>query len=151
MFHWFGWFYLQHSELSELNDILREGIATLPTQTWIPVIPQILARLKTHNDDLMSMLSLLLGCVSESYPEALVFPMMAAVNGSERTTTDEDAYQSHRALELLESISLRHPVSNNNIFDLHVCCDDLKIVFVVQRCDALFRFLQLKANWSVKS
>lgn len=93
--------------MAELNKLLFEGFTTLPTQTWIPVIPQILARLKTRNVHLMAMLRLLLGRVSDVYPEALVFPMIAAVDVERRM--DSEAKES-RCLALLQSIALRHPV-----------------------------------------
>lgn len=97
--------------MAELNEVLREGFTSLPTQTWIPVIPQIFARLKTQNPNLMKMVRFLLGRVSENYPEALVFPIIAALDGCERATNKNEPDEGQiKASELLADIALRHPV-----------------------------------------
>lgn len=97
------WF--QHADVPEVIRTVKEGFRFLPVRLWLPVIPQILARLKTTQPALKVMVRTLIRKVAAQYPESLIFPLIASAS---RDVRGED--EGYEASALLQAIARRHPV-----------------------------------------
>eukprot|EP01130_Rhizamoeba_saxonica_P013003 TRINITY_DN5522_c0_g1_i2.p1 TRINITY_DN5522_c0_g1~~TRINITY_DN5522_c0_g1_i2.p1 ORF type:complete len:981 (+),score=219.79 TRINITY_DN5522_c0_g1_i2:47-2944(+) len=72
------WF--QHAEISNVNDEIEEAISQLPLETWLQVIPQIIARI--HHPSLRENLHNLLVKVGSKHPQALVYTLPVATKST---------------------------------------------------------------------
>jgi len=57
---------------------LQEGFNTLSIDIWLPVIPQIIARIHTKNESFKRLIVNLLNKIGKEHPQALVYPLMVA-------------------------------------------------------------------------
>ncbi|KAG9394146.1 Serine/Threonine-protein kinase TOR [Carpediemonas membranifera] len=73
---WFS--YGQHSHVEE---VLLKGFASVPLETWLGVIPQIIARLHTASVPVRNLVHQLLGTLGHRHPQALVYPLAVASKG----------------------------------------------------------------------
>ena len=67
------WF--QYGQLAEVEQALQEGFAAISIDTWLPVIPQIIARIDTGQLSVRRSISALLCAIGRSHPQALVYPL----------------------------------------------------------------------------
>ncbi|CEM08834.1 unnamed protein product [Vitrella brassicaformis CCMP3155] len=95
------WF--RHAGHSALESALQEGFQTTPLETWLEVIPQILARLRSSNKALQKTIHALLKRIGKEYPQALVFPLTVA----SKSAISE---LSKSARQLLQEIEQHFPV-----------------------------------------
>ena len=70
------WF--RHAALPEVEESLREGFRKIPLDTWIMVIPQLLARIHSHQTVVRRLVHDLLVQLAELHPQALVYPLAVA-------------------------------------------------------------------------
>ncbi|KAG9125164.1 phosphatidylinositol kinase- protein kinase tor1 [Ceratobasidium sp. 392] len=57
---------------------MAEGISALPADTWLEVIPQIIARIQTPSPLIRSLINSLLLGVGQAHPQALIYPLSVA-------------------------------------------------------------------------
>ncbi|KAG8754899.1 phosphatidylinositol kinase- protein kinase tor1 [Ceratobasidium sp. 428] len=61
-----------------VNKDMAEGISALPADTWLEVIPQIIARIQTPSPLIRSLINKLLLGVAQAHPQALIYPLSVA-------------------------------------------------------------------------
>ncbi|KAJ7171409.1 phosphatidylinositol 3-kinase [Mycena filopes] len=70
------WFkYGSHEEISR---VIASGFSTVSIDTWLPVIPQIIARIQTPHANIRHTLNNLLTAVGKTHPQALIYPLTVA-------------------------------------------------------------------------
>ncbi|KAG8733272.1 phosphatidylinositol kinase- protein kinase tor1, partial [Ceratobasidium sp. 423] len=57
---------------------MSEGISALPADTWLEVIPQIIARIQTSSTRIRRLINNLLLGVGKAHPQALIYPLSVA-------------------------------------------------------------------------
>lgn len=70
------WF--DHGMYLEVYDALMEGMITIEINTWLQVIPQLIARIDTHRTLVGQLIHQLLIDIGKSHPQALVYPLTVA-------------------------------------------------------------------------
>ncbi|ORY17763.1 armadillo-type protein [Clohesyomyces aquaticus] len=94
------WF--SHGGLAEVNRTVIEGIKTVPIDTWLEVIPQLLARINQPNPTVRQSIHQLLIEVGKAHPQALVFPLTVSMKS-------DVARRSRSARELMEAMREHSP------------------------------------------
>ncbi|KAL9656580.1 hypothetical protein ABK040_012162 [Willaertia magna] len=67
------WF--KHGDLKEINKVLIDGFNTVSIDTWLLVIPQIIARINSHSSSVRKLTHKLLAKVAKNHPQALIYPL----------------------------------------------------------------------------
>ncbi len=67
-----------HETEREVEAALAEGFRRVSIDTWLKVIPQLIARVHTQSEALRRLLHTLLADVGKVHPQALVFPLTVA-------------------------------------------------------------------------
>lgn len=70
------WF--DYGQYPELFDALVEGMKLIEINTWLQVIPQLIARIDTHRSLVGQLIHQLLIDIGKSHPQALVYPLTVA-------------------------------------------------------------------------
>ncbi|EFJ44271.1 target of rapamycin, growth-regulatory PI3K-like protein kinase [Volvox carteri f. nagariensis] len=70
------WF--NHGAYEEVRAALQEGFQLVSIDTWLLVIPQIIARIHTHNTDVRQLIHHLLVKIGRHHPQALMYPLLVA-------------------------------------------------------------------------
>ncbi|KAL7026943.1 hypothetical protein ACKWTF_005245 [Chironomus riparius] len=70
------WF--DYGQTSEVIDALNEGIRIIEIDTWLQVIPQLIARIDTPRLFVGELIHKLLSDIGKSHPQALVYPLSVA-------------------------------------------------------------------------
>lgn len=70
------WF--DYGQYPEIFDALVEGIKLIEINTWLQVIPQLIARIDTHRSLVGQLVHRLLIDIGKSHPQALVYPLTVA-------------------------------------------------------------------------
>jgi len=65
----------KYGELSEVASTINEGIGGINLDTWLGVLPQLLARINVHEPSVRSVLHPLLTKLGEKHPQALMYPL----------------------------------------------------------------------------
>ncbi|PNW79096.1 hypothetical protein CHLRE_09g400553v5 [Chlamydomonas reinhardtii] len=63
---------------AEVRAALTEGFQLVSIDTWLLVIPQIIARIHTHNTDVRQLIHHLLVKIGRHHPQALMYPLLVA-------------------------------------------------------------------------
>ncbi len=74
------WF--AHGGNPEVNTAVTEGFATVTVDTWLEVIPQLIARINQPNARVRQSIHNLLTEVGRAHPQALVYPLTVAMKSS---------------------------------------------------------------------
>ncbi|KAI9778323.1 MAG: phosphatidylinositol kinase- protein kinase tor1 [Candelina submexicana] len=74
------WF--AHGGNPEVNTAVTEGFATVTVDTWLEVIPQLIARINQPNSRVRQSIHNLLTEVGRAHPQALVYPLTVAMKSS---------------------------------------------------------------------
>eukprot|EP00697_Spironema_sp_BW2_P017838 gnl/Spiro4/9656_TR5124_c0_g1_i1.p1 gnl/Spiro4/9656_TR5124_c0_g1~~gnl/Spiro4/9656_TR5124_c0_g1_i1.p1 ORF type:complete len:2413 (+),score=551.86 gnl/Spiro4/9656_TR5124_c0_g1_i1:148-7386(+) len=74
------WFRYGHNE--EIARLLSEGFESICIDTWLNVIPQLIARIHTPQQVVRKMIHDLLLKVGEQHPQALIYPLMVAAKSA---------------------------------------------------------------------
>ena len=91
------WFTYGH--LTEVEAALAEGFNAITIDTWLPVIPQIIARIDTGHVSVRRSISSLLCQIGRSHPQALVYPLAVVLKSQgERRETSAGAIMSDMRL-----------------------------------------------------
>ncbi|KAF2267940.1 ARM repeat-containing protein [Lojkania enalia] len=94
------WF--SHGGLPDVNRTITEGTKTVPIETWLEVIPQLLARINQPNPTVRQSIHQLLIEVGKAHPQALVFPLTV-------TMKSDVSRRSRSAKELMEAMREHSP------------------------------------------
>ncbi|CAM8904260.1 unnamed protein product [Rhodiola kirilowii] len=70
------WF--NHGEPTEVQMALQEGFSHVNINTWLVVLPQIIARIHSNNHAVRELIQSLLVRIGESHPQALMYPLLVA-------------------------------------------------------------------------
>jgi hypothetical protein len=72
------WF--DYGELPMVNAAMREGFQMLSVDTWLYVIPQLIARIHTKEPHVHGLLHQLLCDIGRKHPQALIYPLTVAAH-----------------------------------------------------------------------
>jgi len=67
------WF--KHGAIKKAADALNEGFNNVSIDTWLEVIPQIIARVNSHIVPIQKLIHKLLSNVGKAHPQALIYPL----------------------------------------------------------------------------
>ncbi|KAL3515383.1 hypothetical protein ACH5RR_022285 [Cinchona calisaya] len=70
------WF--NHGATSEVQMALRKGFTHVNIDTWLVVLPQIIARIHSNNHVVHELIQSLLVRIGQSHPQALMYPLLVA-------------------------------------------------------------------------
>ncbi|KAJ2779391.1 phosphatidylinositol kinase- protein kinase tor1 [Coemansia javaensis] len=82
---------------------VQDRVGTVPVRTWLPVIPQILARIQINPRQSQRLIKLLLAEVGRFHPQAILFSLYVAARGDAPERTEP-------ALAVLAKLHELHPV-----------------------------------------
>lgn len=71
------WF--RYAKISEVNAALEAGLAVVPLDNWLGVLPQLIARIDHPNKDTRRLLHALIMRLGSKHPQALVYPLSVAL------------------------------------------------------------------------
>ncbi|MCD7451119.1 hypothetical protein HAX54_009731 [Datura stramonium] len=74
------WF--NHGATSEVQIALQKGFTHVNINTWLVVLPQIIARIYSNNHAVQELIQSLLVQIGQSHPQALMYPLLVACNSS---------------------------------------------------------------------
>jgi FKBP12-rapamycin complex-associated protein len=94
------WF--SHGGLPEVNRTISEGTKSVPIDTWLEVIPQLLARINQPNPTVRQSIHQLLVEVGKAHPQALVFPLTVSMKS-------DVSRRQRSAKELMEAMREHSP------------------------------------------
>jgi FKBP12-rapamycin complex-associated protein len=85
------WF--AHGGSAEVNTAVTEGFASISVDTWLEVIPQLIARINQPNQRVRQSIHNLLSDVGRAHPQALVYPLTVAMKSAPGTRRSRSAMQ----------------------------------------------------------
>jgi FKBP12-rapamycin complex-associated protein len=71
------WF--AHGVHAEVNTAISEGVNSVSIDTWLEVVPQLLARINQPNRRVRDSIHKLINEVGRAHPQAMVFPLTVAI------------------------------------------------------------------------
>ncbi|KTW30812.1 hypothetical protein T552_00524 [Pneumocystis carinii B80] len=97
----------------QVGSSILEGIASVSIDTWLDVIPQLIARIHSPNSNIQKSIHQLLADVGKSHPQALVYPLTVASksqNISRQKSALEiiDKIRNHSALLVEQALLVSH-------------------------------------------
>jgi len=89
----------KYGDQPTIASIINDGVATVAIETWLGVLPQLLARIQIKNPSIRSVLHPLLMRLGEKHPQALMYPLSVLLNSpvSERKSSAESLMTSLRS------------------------------------------------------
>ncbi|KKF92485.1 Phosphatidylinositol 3-kinase tor2 [Ceratocystis platani] len=97
------WF--AHGTHIEINAAVTEGFGSVSIDTWLEVIPQLIARINQSNRRVQSSVHNLLADVGRAHPQALVYPLTVAMNTTGQTgQVGQSTRRSRSAAQIMESM-----------------------------------------------
>ncbi|EXJ58070.1 FKBP12-rapamycin complex-associated protein [Cladophialophora yegresii CBS 114405] len=94
------WF--AHGGHSEVNQVVVEGFTSVSIDTWLEVIPQLIARINQPNVRVRAAVHRLLSEVGKAHPQALVYPLTVAMKSSV-------ARRANSATQIMETMKVHSP------------------------------------------
>jgi FKBP12-rapamycin complex-associated protein len=85
------WF--AHGGSPEVNAVVTEGFSSVSVDTWLEVIPQLIARINQPNTRVRQSIHNLLADVGRAHPQALVYPLTVAMKSAPNTRRSRSAMQ----------------------------------------------------------
>lgn len=85
------WF--THGGSADVNLAVTEGFANVSVDTWLEVIPQLIARINQPNKRVQQSVHNLLADVGRAHPQALVYPLTVAMKSWQNTRRSRSAAQ----------------------------------------------------------
>merc|ERR1719411_1146446 len=71
-----------YGQYNDMYEALNEGLRTIDINTWLQVIPQLIARIDTHRPKVSRLIQQLLTDVGKHHPQALIYPLTVASKSS---------------------------------------------------------------------
>ncbi|MCJ1320534.1 phosphatidylinositol kinase- protein kinase tor1 [Xylographa vitiligo] len=94
------WF--NHGADAEVNRTMVEGFTRINIDTWLEVIPQLIARINQSNPKIHNTIHRLLDDVGKAHPQALVYPLTVAMKSNVTR-------RSQSAAKIMQSLSKHSP------------------------------------------
>ncbi|OAA40923.1 TOR kinase [Metarhizium rileyi] len=85
------WF--SHGGSTDVNAAVMEGISNVSVDTWLEVIPQLIARINQPNKRVQQAVHNLLADVGRAHPQALVYPLTVAMKSWQNSRRSRSAAQ----------------------------------------------------------
>lgn len=95
------WF--AHGNHQEVDQAVDQGVSEVSVDTWLEVLPQLIARINQPNHRIRVAVNRLLCRVGKAHPQALVYPLTVTMK-SNATTNMARNLRSTSAGEILESL-----------------------------------------------
>ncbi|XP_013111288.1 serine/threonine-protein kinase Tor [Stomoxys calcitrans] len=95
------WFDYGHH--SEVYDALLKGMKAIEINTWLQVIPQLIARIDTHRNLVGQLIHQLLIDIGKNHPQALVYPLTVASKSA-------SIARKNAAFKILDSMRKHSPI-----------------------------------------
>ncbi|KAI0021739.1 FAT-domain-containing protein [Xylariomycetidae sp. FL0641] len=83
------WF--AHGGSGEVNAAVTQGASTVSVDTWLEVIPQLIARINQPNARVRQSIHNLLADVGRNHPQALVYPLTVAMKSAQSSRRSKSA------------------------------------------------------------
>ncbi|KAI1177064.1 TOR kinase [Nemania sp. FL0916] len=83
------WF--AHGGSTDVNAAVIQGFGTVSVDTWLEVIPQLIARINQPNPRVRQSIHNLLADVGRNHPQALVYPLTVAMKAPQNTRRSKSA------------------------------------------------------------
>ncbi|ORY61495.1 phosphatidylinositol 3-kinase-like protein [Pseudomassariella vexata] len=83
------WF--THGGTPEVNNAVTQGFGTVSVDTWLEVIPQLIARINQPNTRVRQSIHNLLADVGRNHPQALVYPLTVAMKSAQSSRRSKSA------------------------------------------------------------
>eukprot|EP01117_Protostelium_nocturnum_P017160 TRINITY_DN6939_c0_g1_i1.p1 TRINITY_DN6939_c0_g1~~TRINITY_DN6939_c0_g1_i1.p1 ORF type:complete len:1242 (+),score=321.13 TRINITY_DN6939_c0_g1_i1:131-3727(+) len=93
------WF--KYAKNRDVEVAISEGLQTVSVETWIKVIPQIIARISSPIDSVRRLVGEIIISIGQTHPQIIIYPLLVASRSHKKETF---------ATELLERISQFYPV-----------------------------------------
>mmetsp|Transcript_21493 Transcript_21493/g.52973 ORF Transcript_21493/g.52973 Transcript_21493/m.52973 type:complete len:3171 (+) Transcript_21493:99-9611(+) len=89
----------KYGDQPAIASIIKDGVDTVAIETWLGVLPQLLARIQIKNPSIRSVLHPLLVRLGEKHPQALMYPLSVLLKSpvSERKSAAESLMTSLRS------------------------------------------------------
>lgn len=89
----------QYGEQPEIAFVINQCVESVPIETWLGVLPQLLARIHLNNPSIRSVLHPLLMRLGEKHPQALMYPLSVLLKSpvAERKSSAESLMNSLRS------------------------------------------------------
>lgn len=94
------WF--AHGSHTSVNNAVNEGIAAVSIDTWLEVIPQLIARINQKSPKVRQLIHNLLCEVGKAHPQALVYPLTVSIQS-------EAPRRSQSAFQIMEDVRTHSP------------------------------------------
>eukprot|EP00835_Amoeboradix_gromovi_P000423 NODE_15_length_42055_cov_0.634117.p1 type:complete len:2332 gc:universal NODE_15_length_42055_cov_0.634117:8372-15367(+) len=95
------WF--KYGEFKEISNCIQEGIDNVPVETWLSVIPQLIARIGFSGSQGVSLLvSVILNKIASEHPQALIYNLAVA-------TKSASPSRKQGATLIINSIKINNP------------------------------------------
>ncbi|XP_035780760.1 serine/threonine-protein kinase Tor-like [Anopheles albimanus] len=94
------WF--DHAQYEEVHEALVEGMRVIDKNTWLQVIPQLIARIDTPRNLVGQLIHYLLTEIGKTHPQALVYPLTVASKSAPGT-------RKHAADKILNNMCEHSP------------------------------------------
>ena len=95
---WFKFGHLEH-----VSDAVADGFGTVTVDTWLEVIPQIIARISAPSPRVRRLIHHVLSDVGATHPQALVYPLTVA-------TKSPSSVRMQAAMGIMDSVREHSPV-----------------------------------------
>ncbi|KAL0953824.1 hypothetical protein HGRIS_005004 [Hohenbuehelia grisea] len=96
------WF--KYGQDESVSQAIGRGFGTVEVDTWLEVIPQIIARIQTPHTNIRKNINILLTDVGRHHPQALIYPLTVASMSSSRERVDAATDIMNRMAEHSPSI-----------------------------------------------
>jgi len=94
------WF--AHGGHNEVNQVVLDGFQSVSIDTWLEVIPQLIARINQPNPKVRAAVHRLLAEVGKVHPQALVYPLTVAMKSAV-------ARRANSATQIMDSMRVHSP------------------------------------------
>lgn len=95
------WF--DYGQTSQVSEAITEGILLVEKNTWLQVIPQLIARIDTNKLLVAKLIHHLLVDIGKTHPQALVYPLTVA-------TKSNSTVRKSAAHKILKNMSEHSPI-----------------------------------------
>eukprot|EP01063_Lacrimia_lanifica_P009384 TRINITY_DN1637_c0_g1_i1.p1 TRINITY_DN1637_c0_g1~~TRINITY_DN1637_c0_g1_i1.p1 ORF type:complete len:3223 (+),score=943.34 TRINITY_DN1637_c0_g1_i1:82-9750(+) len=92
-----------HGHIGEVFREMRHQLMRIPTENWLVVVPQIVARVHHSDPSIRLLLNQLLVNLGKDHTHAIIYPLICVLSS-------ENPIRAKAAKEVLDRISLDHPV-----------------------------------------
>jgi phosphatidylinositol kinase/protein kinase (PI-3 family) len=76
------WF--NHGASVDVQQALEKGFGSVPVETWLAVLPQIIARIHSNTPAVRTLIQRLLIDIGKGHPQALMYPLLVACKSISR-------------------------------------------------------------------